>query len=74
MASAAIETGERDGVTRVSLSGDWTLASLPTPIAGLEARLADLAVGNPAWNLVGIERIDSVSAACSGAPRGRRWA
>jgi phospholipid/cholesterol/gamma-HCH transport system permease protein len=73
MASAAIETGERDGVTRVSLSGDWTLASLPTPIAGLEARLADLAVGNPAWNLVGIERIDSVGAILLWRAWGRRW-
>ena len=38
MASAAIETGERDGVTTVSLSGDWTLASLATP-GGLLARV-----------------------------------
>ncbi len=73
MASAAIETGERDGVTRVSLSGDWTLASLPTPIADLESRLADLAVSKPVWNLEGIERIDSVGAILLWRVWGRRW-
>ena len=73
MASAAIETGERDGVTTVSLSGDWTLASLATPIADLESQLADLAVGKPVWNLEGIERIDSVGAILLWRAWGRRW-
>ena len=73
MASAAIETGERDGVTTVSLSGDWTLASLATPIADLESQLADLAVGKPVWNLEGIERIDSVGAILLWRVWGRRW-
>ena len=62
MAKATIETGERDGWSEVLLRGDWTLASLPTPIADLEIRLSKLASANPRWNLSGVERIDSAGA------------
>ncbi|MFT3850039.1 MAG: ABC transporter permease [Propionivibrio sp.] len=73
MANAAIETGDKDGVAQVTLRGDWTLASLPTPLADLEARLRELASGKPEWNLQDVRRIDSASAVLLWRAWGRRW-
>lgn len=76
MASATIEWVElieRDGLRRVSLRGDWTLASLPTPIADFEARLASFAAQRAGWNLQGIERLDSAAAILLWRAWGRRW-
>ena len=73
MANASIETGDKDAGSKVSLRGDWTLASLPTPIADLEDRIKKLASVNPGWNLHGIERIDSAGAILLWRAWGRRW-
>ena len=73
MAKATIETGERDGWSEALLRGDWTLASLPTPIAELEGRLSKLASANPRWNLSGVERIDSAGAILLWRAWGRSW-
>lgn len=73
MANATIETGDRDGLSEVLLRGDWTLASLPTPIADLEIRLNKLASTNPRWNLNGIDRIDSAGAILLWRAWGRNW-
>ena len=76
MANATIETGEadaKDGPAEVSLRGDWTLASLPTPVADLEVRLKTLASRRPRWNLHGIDRIDSVGALLLWRAWGRGW-
>ena len=62
MPDATIDTREREGQLQVTLSGDWTLTTLPMPIAGLEARLQALAASNCSWNLQAIQRIDSVGA------------
>ena len=73
MANPAIETGDKDGASEVRLLGDWTLAALAIPIAGLESRLKALAEGNSRWNLADIERIDSVGAILLWRAWGRRW-
>ncbi|HQO28039.1 MAG TPA: ABC transporter permease [Accumulibacter sp.] len=73
MAVAAIDCVERDGVVTVSLSGEWTLASLPTPLAPFVARLCQLAVGSAAWQLQAIERLDSGAAILLWQAWGRRW-
>lgn len=73
MADAAIDTGKRDGQTHVTLSGDWTLVNLPTPIAALEARLQVLAASDAIWDLLAISRIDSVGAILLWRAWGRRW-
>ena len=73
MASATIETGDKDAGSEVSLRGDWTLASLPTPIADLEKQIRALASANPRWNLHGIERIDSAGAILLWRGWGRTW-
>ena len=73
MARATIEMGENDGGSEVLLRGDWTLASLPTPITDLEKQIRDLALANPGWNLHGIERIDSAGAILLWRAWGRAW-
>ncbi len=73
MAGAAIDSTERAGRCEVLLSGDWTLVSLPTPIAELDARLRALAERSAAWDLQAITRIDSVGAILLWRAWGRRW-
>ena len=73
MAESTIDTDEQAGRLRVKLSGDWTLANLPTPISGLEARLQALAARHPVWDLQAIARIDSVGAILLWRAWGRRW-
>ena len=73
MAGAAIESGERDGRLQVTLTGDWTLARLPTPIAGLESRLRELSTGHVLWDLQAVSRLDSVGAILLWRAWGRRW-
>ena len=73
MAEPTIDTDERAGQLHVMLSGDWTLANLPTPISGLEARLQGLAASHPVWDLRAIPRIDSVGAILLWRAWGRRW-
>ena len=71
-AALAIRTGD-DGRQRAVLSGDWTLASLPAPIAALEASLHALNTGNALWDLRAVVRLDSVSAVLFWRAWGRRW-
>ena len=73
MPDATIDTREREGQLQVTLSGDWTLTTLPMPIAGLEARLQALAASNCSWNLQAIQRIDSVGAILLWRAWGRHW-
>ena len=62
MAEAAIASTEIDGRCHVTLSGDWTLATLPMPVAAVELRLRELAGRDAAWDLSAIPRIDTVGA------------
>ena len=62
MAEATIICSERDGRIHVALSGDWTLATLPAPVAAFESRLRELAGRDAAWELTAIPRMDSVGA------------
>ncbi len=73
MASATIETSEREGRQHVTLSGEWTLANLPLPIADLERRLQSLAGPRVSWDLQATLRIDSVGAILLWRAWGRRW-
>jgi len=68
-----IETGERDGQSYVSLSGDWALASLPMPLARLEERLRALTVKGVLWDLRAVARLDSVGAFLLWRAWGRHW-
>ena len=62
MADATIHISEREGQCYVTLSGDWTLVTLPTPIAGIESRLQELAARKAVWDMKAVPRIDSVGA------------
>jgi phospholipid/cholesterol/gamma-HCH transport system permease protein len=73
MALAAIACLERQGRTRVRLSGDWTLATLPLPLAELDSRLRALAAKESLWDLQAIEHIDSVGALLLWRAWGRLW-
>jgi phospholipid/cholesterol/gamma-HCH transport system permease protein len=73
MAVALINTVEQAGVTHARLSGEWTLARLPQPLALLEAQLRALAERQVFWNLDGIERLDSVGAFLLWRVWGRQW-
>ncbi len=73
MAVAAIATVERADTVQVVLSGDWTLATMPQPIAGLERRLHELAAGHPGWDLQSISRLDSAGAIVLWHAWGRQW-
>lgn len=73
MTVAAFDTCEREGRLHARLSGDWTLTSLPTPIAHLEARLRGLVDKNCGWDLQAIRRIDSVGAILLWRAWQRRW-
>ena len=73
MAGAAIESGEEQGRRYVRLSGEWTLARLPTPIAALELRLQRLSASDAVWDLQAISRLDSAGAILLWRVWGRRW-
>ena len=73
MAGAAIDTALLQGHLQISLSGDWTLATLPQPLATLEARLRTLAAQPAHWDLRAVARIDSVGAILLWRAWGRRW-
>jgi len=73
MSQATIETQPRIDSLRVLLAGDWTLATLPQPIAGFELRLRELARADPGWDLLAITRLDSVGAILLWRSWGRRW-
>ena len=62
MADAAIDTAEQRGQLQVKLSGEWTLATLPLPLAALEARLQALAAQPACWDLQAIEKSARISA------------
>jgi phospholipid/cholesterol/gamma-HCH transport system permease protein len=55
------------------LSGDWTLASLPPPLAALDQRLQTLSASNALWDLQAVARLDSVGALLLWRAWGRRW-
>lgn len=73
MKAAAIDVAEYEGRIRVALSGHWTLANLPTPVAAIEARLRDCAARDAEWDLEGVDRIDSVGAILLWRAWGHRW-
>ena len=60
----------------VVLSGDWTLAALcdvSSGLAALEAQLCAQYAAGAAWNLDGVERLDSAGAMLLWRAWGRRW-
>ena len=73
MAGAAFLTNSVQGRLQVELSGDWTLASLPVPLADFEAHLRELTSQNIDWQLGGVTRLDSVGALVLWRAWGRRW-
>lgn len=73
MSTACIESLIRQGGTELHLSGDWTLATMPQPIAGFERRLRLLAGGGPAWDLQAIVRLDSAGGILLWRIWGRQW-
>src|ERR1035437_3828187 len=73
MADATINARESQGRLLVTLSGDWTLARLPVPLAGLERKLSDFSTAHVDWNLQSISRLDSVGANLLWRAWGRRW-
>ncbi len=73
MSVAAIEVTATDGKPRIVLSGEWTLAMLPTSLDQLRGRLRDCAQGNPCWDLSGLLRLDSVGAVLLWQAWGRCW-
>ena len=62
MADAAIALNESEESCRAVLSGDWTLATMPGPVAEVESRLRALAGRDVAWDLTAIARMDSLGA------------
>jgi phospholipid/cholesterol/gamma-HCH transport system permease protein len=73
MADAVISVSESQGRLQVSLSGDWTLARLPLPLADLERKLNEFSTAQVDWNLQDISRLDSVGATLIWRAWGRRW-
>ncbi|WP_291994831.1 ABC transporter permease [Candidatus Accumulibacter sp. ACC003] len=73
MSTATIATVEQAGRVQLRLAGDWTLATMPRPIASLELRLRALASGNPHWDLQSIVRMDSAGAILLWRAWGRQW-
>ena len=73
MTDATISTAMHEGRLQVTLSGEWTLSALPTPIATLEARLRALAASQASWDLQSILRLDSVAAILLWRAWGSRW-
>ena len=73
MAAASIQIVEQEGAPEARLAGDWTLATLPLPIAALDARLRALAGRNARWRLDGVLRLDSVGAILLWRAWGRQW-
>lgn len=72
-ALATIETVRQAGTVQVVLSGDWTLATMPQPIARLELRLREAGAGQSGWDLRSISRLDSAGAIVLWRAWGRRW-
>lgn len=56
----------------VRLSGDWTLRTMPTPLARVEADLRRLASGAPGWDLSAVGRLDTAGALVLWRAWGRR--
>jgi phospholipid/cholesterol/gamma-HCH transport system permease protein len=73
MTAAAIHAVDDQGRWRVELSGEWTLACLPQPLAGLESRLHAYAQGPVSWDLRAVTRLDSVGATLLWRAWGWRW-
>ena len=73
MSLARIETVNQAGVVQLVLSGDWTLATMPQPVARFGRVLRDLAGGNPVWDLRSIARMDSAGGILLWHAWGRRW-
>lgn len=62
MPDAAFQHSVHEGQSGISLTGDWTLAHLPTPLADFEQRLHQSAVRATFWDLSGLTRLDSAGA------------
>ena len=73
MPGATLTSEQEDGRLRATLAGEWTLATLPTPIATLEARLRELTASDTLWDLRGVGRLDSVGALLLWRAWGQRW-
>ena len=73
MAVATLEFKDEADFTQVYLSGEWTLAMLPTPLDLLQKRLRGYTAKNSAWDLSSVSRLDSVGAVLLWQSWGRRW-
>ena len=75
MSEARIEVGEggEEHGRLVTLTGEWTLVTLPKPLAALEERLQAVAASQATWDLRSVERIDSVGALLLWRAWGRQW-
>ncbi|HMX21702.1 MAG TPA: ABC transporter permease [Accumulibacter sp.] len=71
--AATLRVAEAEGVVRVELAGEWTLAGLPTPVTALQTRLRELAARPVEWQLQTILRLDSAAALLLWQAWGRRW-
>lgn len=70
MATAAIATVQQGEGLDVRLSGDWTLARLPQPIAEIEAQLRDFQRVGPPGILKESNGWTALAHFCSGVPGG----
>ena len=61
-AMATVDTVEHADSRQIRLAGDWTLATMPSPIAAFERRLCELRGSNVEWDLRSISRLDSAGA------------
>lgn len=71
--TAAISTEILDGKRVARLSGAWTLAWLPSPLADLDAQLRGLVADGVCWDLNSVIRLDSVGALLLWRAWGKRW-
>lgn len=72
-AVAAIEIIDSAQGLCARLRGDWTLATLPQPLADFDARLRDLTERRATWDLHALGRLDSVGAVLLWRAWGRCW-
>lgn len=73
MALATVDAVEHADSRQIRLAGDWTLSTMPLPIAAFEQRLSELRASNPGWDLRSISRMDSAGAIVLWRAWGRQW-
>ncbi|MDQ5902569.1 MAG: phospholipid/cholesterol/gamma-HCH transport system permease protein [Pseudomonadota bacterium] len=70
---ASFTTEIRDGKRVIQLSGAWTLAWLPSPLAELDQQLQALAAEGVSWDLTSMVRLDSAGALLLWRAWGKQW-